>query len=281
MVKAMLRDSCAAPIGIYDSGVGGLSILQTLARRLPAEKFVYVADSGNAPYGDKSAAFIEHRALNIATFMRAQHIKALVLACNTVSAVAAASLRRAFQFPIVAMEPAIKPAVAHSQSGVVLVMGTTATIASRAVLDLCERFGKGSRILLQGCPGLVDLVEQGLIDAEVTCHLLEGYLRPPLLEGADTIVIGCTHFTFLVDAIKRIAGPGVSIVEPSEAIAMQLSRTLVQGPGFATAEWPATPVYFTYGPRSNLESFLANTVGSRCDVRALPASSAPLLEVNL
>jgi glutamate racemase len=268
----MTKVSSPAPIGIYDSGVGGLSVLQALVKSLPREQFIYVADSGNAPYGDKSASFIEQRALHIATFMQQQRVKAFVVACNTASVVAAKSLRQAVTFPVIAMEPAIKPAVAQTRSGAVLVMGTNATISSPAVAELCRRFGQQSRILLKGCPGLVELVEQGLVDAEKTYQLVESYLRPALRQGADTIVIGCTHFSFLLDTITRIAGPRVSIIEPSAAIAAQLSRVLACGPGFASEEQDSGPLYFTSGLVPSLESFLDRTVGTRPDVHALPST---------
>jgi glutamate racemase len=264
------RASGPAPIGVYDSGVGGLSVLRALRLRLPGERFVYVADSGHAPYGDREPAFLEDRAGHIARFMRRCEAKALVLACNTVSVVAARTLRSLHAFPIVAMEPAIKPAAASTRSGVVLVLATATTIASPAVQRLCRLHASQVRMLLQACPGLVELVERGDLAGPATRRLLEGYLRPGLDAGADTIVLGCTHYPFLAPQIAQIAGPGVTLVEPSEAIAHQLARVLGLPGGPAAATGGAATAYYTSGPMTALREFLAITGEADPDVRPLP-----------
>lgn len=219
-----------APIGVYDSGVGGLSVLQALRAQLPAESFIYVADSGNAPYGDRSEAFIQARAIAVGEFFARQNAKALVIACNTASVMAAQRLREQYSMPIVALEPAIKPAAQTTKSKVVLVLATTNTINSRSVATLCRSYATDINIILQPCPGLADQVERGELQTQITNQLLEIYLQPGLAAGADTIVLGCTHYAFLHQQISAIAGPAVQIMEPSAAIARQVARVIAPSP---------------------------------------------------
>jgi glutamate racemase len=258
-----------ASIGVYDSGVGGLSVLRALKAKLPGESFIYVADCGHAPYGDRPATFVESRARDIAGFLNQHGAKALVIACNTASVVAVQSLREMYTLPIVAMEPAIKPATQVSRSKVVLVLATSNTIRSPSVARLCSTYGADTRVILQACPGLADQVERGRFHDPVTQQLLESYLRPGLDAGADTIVLGCTHYAFLVEAIATIAGPAVTIVEPSGAIASQLSRVLPASPGSTQSALAAT-TFFTSGPPRELAGFLALIGEPSAQVHALP-----------
>ena len=214
------------PIGVFDSGVGGLSVLHEIRRELPEEGLLYVADSGYAPYGDKSVQLIEARAITIVEFLLSQRAKAIVVACNTATGVAIETLRARFPVPIVAMEPAVKPAVTHTQSGVIAVLATSRTIASDNVAKLHERFGANVKILMQACPGLVELVEAGDLSGDRTRALIAQYILPLLAEKVDTIVLGCTHYPFLVPLIREIAGPTVAIIDPSAAIARELRRRL-------------------------------------------------------
>lgn len=260
----------SGPIGVYDSGVGGLSVLKALRDALPGESFLYVADSGHAPYGDRDEEFIESRAIEIASFMVSRGAKAIVLACNTVSVVASAKLRSLHSIPIVAMEPAIKPAASHSRSKTVLVLATAKTIASPSVENLCRMFGEGVRIILQPCPGLVEQVENGKFEEDSTGILLEKYLRPGLAEGADTIVLGCTHYPFLSAQIARIAGPGVTLIEPSAAIARQLSRVL-EGK-MEPDDSKGNAIFYTSGSAPNMREFLEKTLAPYPEVHLLPAS---------
>lgn len=265
------RTVLAALIGVYDSGVGGLSVLRALRAKLPGESFTYVADCGHAPYGDRSAAFIEGRAHQVAEFLIQRGAKALVIACNTASVVAVQSLRERYTLPIVAMEPAIKPATQISRSKVVLVLATSNTVRSPAVARLCSTYGADTRVILQACPGLADQVERGRFHDEVTRQLLEAYLRPGLDAGADTIVLGCTHYAFLADAIAEVAGAAVTVVEPSEAIASQLARVLA-----TLAPMPrdtATTTFYTSGPPRELAAFLEFIGEASPQVRALPAGA--------
>lgn len=260
-------------IGVYDSGVGGLSVLRTVQRLLPDEDCLYVADSGHAPYGGRSGDFLLARARHVTAHLVAQGARAVLLACNTVSVATAATLRREFGLPIVAMEPAIKPAAAATRSGQVLVLATEATVRSAAVQRLCALHGQGLRIHLQACPGLVEQVEQGAFDAPATRTLLQRYLGPALQAGADTVVLGCTHYPFLARQMRDIAGPAVALLEPSEAVVRQLARRL--GRAVAAPPAPATPRptgrlrCHTSGSVAALQRFL-NQVGLQAEaVRAL------------
>jgi glutamate racemase len=222
-----------ASIGVFDSGVGGLSVLRSIRQELPAEHLSYVADSANAPYGDRHAAFIEDRASIITEFLLMAGVKAIVVACNTVTVVAIEKLRAWCPVPIVAMEPAIRPASCCTRSKVVGVLATSQTLASCNVARLCALQGNDVRILLQACPGLVEQVERTDLTSETTRSLLVRYLSPLLEAGADTIVLGCTHYLFLGQLIREIVGPDISIVDSTAAVARELARRL--GPNRKTS----------------------------------------------
>ncbi|WP_026602396.1 glutamate racemase [Methylomonas sp. 11b] len=215
-----------APIGVFDSGVGGLSVLRAIRAELPREDLLYVADSGYAPYGDRDADFIADRATTITELLLDAGVKAIVVACNTATVVAIEKLRAWCPVPVVAMEPAIKPAAQTTQSGVVGVLATSRTLASPNVAKLCAAYGKDIEILLQPCPGLVEQVEKAQLHSEATRELLVGYLSPLLLAGADTIVLGCTHYPFLAPLIREIVGPDLTIIDPATAVAKELARRL-------------------------------------------------------
>lgn len=231
------------PIGVFDSGVGGLSVLHEIRRELPGEDLLYVADSGHAPYGDKSTQLIEARVIAIVEFLVSQRAKAIVVACNTATGVAIQLLRSRFPVPIIAMEPAVKPAAAHTQSGVIGVLATSRTIASDNFAKLHERFGADVKILMQACPGLVEQVEAGDLSGDKTRALIEQYVEPLLEQGADTIVLGCTHYPFLAPLIQEIAGQTVTVIDPSSAIAREVRRRL------------ATASLLSVGSRAGTERF--------------------------
>lgn len=240
-------------------------MLPALRRTLPDERFVYVADSGHAPYGDRPLEHLRTRSHAICGFLKAQGAKALVLACNTLSVAMARELRERHGLPLVAMEPAIKPAVAATRSGQVLVLATTGTVRSEAVARLRERFGAGVEVTLQACPGLVEQVERGAWDAPETWQLLQRYVSPALGQGADTIVLGCTHYAFLTEAITALAGPGVTLIEPSEAIARQLVR-VNPSPG----QGAAPTVFHTSGDQAGLQRLVDHIGEPSAGVLALP-----------
>ena len=214
------------PIGVFDSGVGGLSVLQRIRADLPHETLLYVADSGHAPYGNKSTELIARRAFAITEFLLGQDAKAVVVACNTATAAAIARLRAHFSLPIIGIEPALKPAVTTTRSGVVGILATGHTVRSDKFAALLDQHGHRARVMVQPCPGLADCVEHGELNGPHPRALLERYLEPLLVAGADTLVLGCTHYPFLIPLIQRLVGPDVAILDPSPAVARQLRRRL-------------------------------------------------------
>lgn len=209
-------------IGVFDSGVGGLSVLRHIRQVLPNERLIYVADSGHVPYGDKPAPYIEQRSLALTRFLIEQGADAIVIACNTATAAAAATLRSQFNIPIVGMEPAVKPAVAATKSGVIGVLATVGTLASARFAALLERYAGEAEIITQGCPGLVEQVERGKLSGAKTRELIARYTTPLLARGADTLILGCTHYPFLVPLITEVVGPDIVLVDTGAAVARQL-----------------------------------------------------------
>src|SRR5574340_1478524 len=173
----------ARPIGVFDSGMGGLSVLRRIRAELPAEDLFYVADSGHAPYGGKSLQYIERRCLAISDFLVERGIKALVVACNTATAAAVATLRARYAMPVVGVEPAVKPAVERTRSGVVGVLATASTVQSARLAGLIGRFAGRARVVVQPCPGLVERIESGDLAGAATRRLVENYVGPLLREG--------------------------------------------------------------------------------------------------
>lgn len=216
----------ASAIGVFDSGVGGLSVLKHIRAQLPTVPLLYVADSGHVPYGDKTQDYIRERSLVLAEFLVRQGAAAVVIACNTATAAAAAPLRARFDFPIVAMEPAVKPAVSATRSGIVGVLATVGTLESARFAALLEQYAGDVRIVTQACPGLVEQVEAGELASAATRALVARYARPLIERGADTIVLGCTHYPFLKPVITEVVGPGVHLIDTGEAVARQVVRRL-------------------------------------------------------
>lgn len=216
----------SAPIGVFDSGMGGLTVLQAIRKVLPQEHLLYIADSAHAPYGDKSLEYIQQRALTLTRFLLEHGAKALVIASNTTTAAAVDFLRSTFPVPIVAVEPALKLAVTATRTGVVGVLVTVATSQSARFAALLERFRQDSKVIIQPAPGLVEQIERGELTSSTTRALVERYVTPLLSAGADTIVLGSTHYPHLRPLIAEIAGPGVVLIDTGEAVAYQLRRVL-------------------------------------------------------
>ena len=218
--------NASSPIGVFDSGIGGLSILREIRMDFANEDLLYVADSAFIPYGEKSPQFVEARSVAIAEFLVDRKAKAIVVACNTATGAAIATLRSRFPLPIIGIEPAVKPAVGKTLSGIVAVLATSGTLSSDKFAKLLARFGDEADILIQPCDGLVEQVETGELHGEKARALIAKYVLPPLERGADTIILGCTHYAFLAPLIREIAGPDVYIVDPAAAIAHELRRRL-------------------------------------------------------
>lgn len=245
------------PIGVFDSGVGGLSVLREIRRELPHEDLLYVADSGHAPYGDKPPAAIAARALVITEFLLAQGAKTVVVACNTATGAAARLLRSRYPIPIVAMEPAVKPAIARTRSGVVGVLATRQTLASPTFAALLERLDRTTLILPQPCPGLVEQVELGDLDGAATRALLSALLAPLLARGADTLVLGCTHYPHLTPLIEALAGPQVAVLDSGAAVARQVRRRLTAAGLLAAPERLGRERFWTSGEPHTTAPLLA------------------------
>lgn len=216
----------AGCVGVFDSGVGGLSVLRAIHAQLPAEDLLYVADSAYAPYGERNVDEIRDRSEHITRYLIEHGAKAVVVACNTATAVAVEHLRTLFSLPIVAIEPAVKPAVSRTSSGTVGVLATSATLASERYAALLARYGNRARVVAQACPGLVELVELGEWESGAARQLVQRYVEPLLTAGADQLVLGCTHYPFLRPLIESVAGDAVEVLETGPAVAAELQRRL-------------------------------------------------------
>jgi len=221
------------PIGVFDSGVGGLSVLREIRRALPAEALCYVADSAHAPYGERSVAYIEARSRHIIGFLQAQGAKAVVVACNTVTGLVIGHLRAAFPgLPLIAIEPAVKPAAQSTRSGVIGLLATRQTVASPGLQRLLQLHASDRQVLLQACPGWVERVERGELDGSETEAAVAQYLRPLLAQGADTLVLGCTHYPLLLGRLERLAPWPVDWIDSALTTA-ELAAERLQQAGLA------------------------------------------------
>ncbi|HEV8396772.1 MAG TPA: glutamate racemase [Vicinamibacterales bacterium] len=250
-----------APIGAFDSGVGGLSVLREIRRELPHESVVYIADSGSAPYGDRPAAFIQDRSIAITRALVERGVKAVVVACNTATGAAVDVLRERFSLPIVAIEPAVKPAAAATRSGVVGVMATSVTISSTKLLRLVGQYPAPGGTEMQACPGLAEQVERGDLESPATRALVQQFVRPLVEKGADTIVLGCTHYAFLTPVIQDVAGPGVTVIDPAPAVARELRRRLTVASQLAPDDAVASERYFTTGDVEQATRVMSQLLG--------------------
>lgn len=240
----MRRQSGA--IGIFDSGVGGLSVMNEIAKELPQEDVVYFADSVHCPYGRRTYQEIERLARGVVTFLLSQAAKVIVVACNTASTAALYHLRETFSVPIVGMEPAVKPAAERTDSKVVGVIATEATFQGALFASLVERFASDIEVLTQACPGLVERVEAGFIEDAVTKEMLSEYLQPMLGAGIDSLVLGCTHYPFLKPLMREIVGGELEIIDPSLAVAQQTGRVLGRE-GLLREGGPGRYTFYTSG----------------------------------
>ncbi len=216
-------------IGIFDSGVGGLSVLREVRRQLPSEDLLYIADQAHVPYGIRTREEVFDFSEGIVRFFLNEKVKLIIIACNTASAVALDILRKSYPaIPFVGMEPAVKPAAEETSTGIVGVLATPATFQGALYASTVERFAKGVKILPDTCPGLVELIEQGKIDHPRTREILKKALDPMLEKGVDEVVMGCTHYPFVIPLIKEIVGENVQVIDPAPAIARQAGRLLTE-----------------------------------------------------
>ncbi len=270
----MISKANLASIGVFDSGVGGLSVLREIRRALPNEDLLYVADSAAAPYGDRPAAFITARAQAIVEFFLAENVKAVVVACNTATAVAVQTLRARYDIPIVAMEPAVKPAVELTQSRVVGVLATSQTLASDNYARLAEKFGGEVEIIPQPCPELVTLVENAVLQGPEVDAAVARYVTPLIARGVDTLVLGCTHYPFLLGAIRAVAGPNVRVIDPATAVARELRRRLEVDQLLSAQTCPGRDRFWSSGQPARVQAVFGKLWGSEVAIHPLPARYA-------
>lgn len=248
------------PIGVFDSGVGGLSVWREIVRALPREDTLYFADQAHVPYGPRAEAEIRAFSESITRQLLGWNCKAVVVACNTASAAALKSLRETFPgVPIIGMEPAVKPAAALTRTGVVGILATPATFQGRLFKATAGRHAAAIRLVTQVCDGLADRVERGDPDDPEALRLLERYLQPVLAAGADVVVLACTHYPFLMEAIRRRCGPGVTVIDPAPAVARHLAGVLEQQSLLAERPRAGRARFLTTGDPGALRRFLAAT----------------------
>jgi len=255
------------PIGIFDSGVGGLSILRAIHIELPHEDLLYLGDQGNVPYGQRPRSEIRDFAIGITRFLQNQGAKEIVVACNTASAAALHDLRALFPtILLVGMEPAVKPAAESTQTGKVGVLATRTTFKGDLYASLVARFGHGVQLFQSTCPGLVDQIEDGEIDKPETRDILKNTLNPMLDADVDTIVLGCTHYPFVTSLIRELVGPDVSIIDPSPAVARQARRLLTQHGLLNPNTDLGKTTYYTSGDTETLLRQLQSLLGESAPV---------------
>jgi glutamate racemase len=258
-----------SPIGVFDSGVGGLSVLHAMRALMPEEAMIYLADQAHVPYGPRPMAQIQAFSEEITRFLLAKGAKMVVVACNTASAAALAHLRQRFsEVPFVGMEPAVKPAAEQTKSGVVGVLATPATFQGALYASVVERFAQGVTVLQDTCPGLVGQIEKGDLAEPETRQILEKAILPMLAKGVDTVVMGCTHYPFVIPLIEEIGGGQLRVIDPAPAVARQAKRVLeARGIQRQTQE-KAGVSYYTTGPAKAFNSILINLLGE--EGQALP-----------
>ena len=227
-VSQFIERLTVVTIGVFDSGVGGLSILDEALQQLPHHNYIYFADSANAPYGDKPPQWIAERSLQICHYLMEQDCSAIVVACNTATAEAIATIRSTLDIPIIGVEPGIKPAAMQSQNGIVGVLATEATLNSDKFNALLANLPEHCQFIKQAGAGLVPLIEAGLIETPEMQALLRSHLKPILDQGADTLVLGCTHYPFLKKMIRAVVGDSMTLIDTSDAVVRQLLRQIHQ-----------------------------------------------------
>ena len=256
------------PIGLFDSGVGGLSVWREIAAQLPHEDTLYFADQIHIPYGPRSLDQIRSFSEAISRYLIDQGCKLIVVACNTASAAALKHLRATFpDVPFVGMEPAVKPAAEHTRTGVVGVLATPATFQGELFASVVERFANGVKLINQVCPGLVEQIEAAQLTTPETVAMLDRFLSPVRSGGADTIVLACTHYPFVIDAIRSLA-PGIDVIDPAPAIARQVNRVLSDREMLAASDRTGQHHFITSGDRAEFERVLRGLTGVEACARA-------------
>jgi glutamate racemase len=261
----------SAPVGVFDSGFGGLSVLRALRAKMPAESFIYLGDSAFCPYGDKDDATIDQRVHLLVGDLFDLGCKAAVIACNTACAVSIGTLRQRFSAPIIGLEPAVKPAARRSKSRKVAVLATPRTARGEKLQQLIETHGSGVTVETIPAPGLVDLIESGRMDGREIRYLLGNLLEGPLARGCDVVVLGCTHYPFLAGTIAEIVGPSVAIVSSGNAVARQ-TESVLRRDGLSTGAFgPGESQFLTTGDALAFDAVASALLGMA--IRSEPVRS--------
>lgn len=258
------------PVGVFDSGVGGLSVWRELVRAMPCEDFMYLADQAHVPYGPRASAEIARFSLAMTRFLLGRGCKAVVVACNTASAAALKLLRESFPHTvIIGLEPAVKPAVALTRRGVVGVMATPGTFDGRLFRETARRHAAGVRLITQACAGLAERIEAGQLDDDATHAELRAHLAPMLAAGADVVVLACTHYPFARAMIEALVGPGCHVLDPAPAVARHVARCLLARQLLTPHTAPGHTVFLTTGAVDRFAAALRRLV----DVTEAPAAA--------
>ena len=257
-----------SPIGIFDSGVGGISVLRAIREQMPEEFVIYFGDQEHIPYGPRPMEQIRSFSEAITNFLLAQDAKIIIVACNTASAAALRYLRETFpEIHFVGMEPAVKPAAEHTHTGKVGVLATPATFQGAWYASVVERFAHGVELFQNTCPGLVQEIEQGNLSGAETRQILEGALRPMLEKNIDTVVLGCTHYPLVIPLIQAIVGESVRVIDPAPAVARQ-TRRLLETKGLKSASGSKGEMkFYTSGEPEKLRSLLPMLLEEVGDIR--------------
>ena len=261
------------PIGVFDSGVGGLSVLKELVKLLPKERYIFVADQANVPYGEKTKKELEKETLKICDFLVSKNSKVIVVACNTATCYAIEFLRAALKIPLVGTVPAIKPAAEESRPGVIAVMSTPVTSKSVYLKNLVKDYAGNVRVVNVGCPGLENAVETGTLNSPEVRRLLLKYTKPIKRAGADIIVLGCTHYPFLKSEIKKAAGKNVKLVDSGKALAKHTKNVLHQMGALSTSRTyrtsPTCVDFYTTGSSAQFSKVASSLLKRRIEAKHL------------
>ena len=256
-----------SPIGVFDSGVGGLSVLRAIRAQMPNETILYFGDQGHIPYGPRLMEQIRNFSEAITNFLLKHRAKIIVVACNTASAAALKYLRERFSdVQFVGMEPAVKPAAEHTRTGKVGVLATPATFQGELYASVVERFASGVQLFQNTCSGLVQEIEKGKLNGGETRRILQDALQPMLKENIDTVVLGCTHYPFVIPLIQEIVGENVRVIDPAPAVARQVQRLLEAGGMKNESNVRGFVKLYTSGEPAALRSLLPSLLGEDGEV---------------
>jgi glutamate racemase len=263
-----MSSNSSSPIGIFDSGVGGLSVLRAIREQMPEENIMYFGDQGHIPYGPRPLEQIRNFSVAITNFLLQHHAKIIVVACNAASAAALKHLRETFSdVQFVGMEPAVKPAAEQTLTGKVGVLATPATFQGALFASVVERFANGVELFQDTCSGLVQQIERGNLNGDETRKILEDALLPMMDKNIDTVVLGCTHYPFVIPLIQRIVGENVRVIDPAPSVARQVRRLLEAGGGKNRSSAHGTVIFYTSGDPGALQSMLPVLLGEDGQVK--------------